>query len=706
MSDEDLSKYIPLHGDRVRLKTYLKGQKNKDKATTRKDSLLSVLRAKVEARQGKREKEQTQTGTVSTQNATVSDNTSMRGTKRQFGNRNAKKGSRRILLGWIHKNASGSVQVRQKKGGGARRVEVKKDARKQDLIEEGKKLFFPNGESSKGKIDNFKIDLWDFQDKSLPNDKSVGEIYEETKIPLLRFYFATVDNCPGEQETCNIESSDNDSLPDLDVRSDTDPSASGQSSQDMYLTANASSVAHDVHPQRTGELQAASTSVSAAVFDTGLLSTAYDLPVISVPGRHVAAVNTEPHTSTTTSDNANLATTLPGIEEWQPTRAFESNSNLEFPPDFTSDSSRPDLLSEALEIAGILNEFTDTGISSGTELIDKEKTSTETKQHVVRLHRGHVLREMIEAFKDIDPYSDIVSLELYMPNGEREAAEDSGGVTRDVVCEFWGSFYELCTLGSSLKVPCLRHDFGEKEWGSVAKIMIFGWRSVQYFPVHLSLVFLEQCLYGHVISKIIEDFWLYLPDGDAQTLKSASSSIDSVDSEELLDIMQQHEVKSVIRADNVNKIINEIAHKELIQSAMFVIDCWHPLLKNIGISKERLSSLYTELFPKPRRVAQILKFPDAMSADELAVSNHLRRFVRELDENLLKRFLRFCTGSDLLLGKDIEVSFVNVTGLARRPVAHTCSCLLELPKTYENFPQFRSEFLSILNANVWVMDII
>ena len=94
-----------------------------------------------------------------------------------------------------------------RRGGGTRRVEVKKDARKEDLIEEGKKLFFPNGESSKGKIDNFKIDLWDFQDKSLPNDKSVGEIYEETKIPLLRFYFATVDNnyCPGNRRNVTLK---------------------------------------------------------------------------------------------------------------------------------------------------------------------------------------------------------------------------------------------------------------------------------------------------------------------------------------------------------------------------------------------------------------------------------------------------------------------------------------------------------------------
>lgn len=65
--------------------------------------------------------------------------------------------------------------------------------------------------------------------------------------------------------------------------------------------------------------------------------------------------------------------------------------------------------------------------------------------------------------------------------------------------------------------------------------------------------------------------------------------------------------------------------------------------------------------------------------------------------------MTFCIGSDLLLKDRIEVSFVNVQGLARCPVAHTCSCLLEIPKTYKDFQGFRSEFLGVLNSNVWVM---
>ena len=63
---------------------------------------------------------------------------------------------------------------------------------------------------------------------------------------------------------------------------------------------------------------------------------------------------------------------------------------------------------------------------------------------------------------------------VLLPNGVPETAEDGGGVTRDVLCEFLNSFSEECSLESSFKVLCLRHDLRELEWQSVGKIIVFG----------------------------------------------------------------------------------------------------------------------------------------------------------------------------------------------------------------------------------------
>lgn len=40
--------------------------------------------------------------------------------------------------------------------------------------------------------------------------------------------------------------------------------------------------------------------------------------------------------------------------------------------------------------------------------------------------------------------------------------------------------------------------------------------------------------------------------------------------------------------------------------------------------------------------------------------------------------------------------FTAVDGLGRRPVAHTCGPVLELPWTYASYPELRAEFDSVL----------
>lgn len=58
-------------------------------------------------------------------------------------------------------------------GGGTRKVRVQKSFYKSDLIGLAKESFFPDGKSSKGMIDQFSTNLFDFQKNDLPDDFSV-----------------------------------------------------------------------------------------------------------------------------------------------------------------------------------------------------------------------------------------------------------------------------------------------------------------------------------------------------------------------------------------------------------------------------------------------------------------------------------------------------------------------------------------------------
>ncbi|CAC5369880.1 unnamed protein product [Mytilus coruscus] len=87
-----------------------------------------------------------------------------------------------------------------------------------------------------------------------------------------------------------------------------------------------------------------------------------------------------------------------------------------------------------------------------------------TTSATLKIHRGTLsMIEMICYFKEPILMNSPVSIIRVLSNGEQENAEDTGGVLRDVLSEFWGYFLENCTLGKTFKIPSLRHDFGYME---------------------------------------------------------------------------------------------------------------------------------------------------------------------------------------------------------------------------------------------------
>lgn len=43
-------------------------------------------------------------------------------------------------------------------------------------------------------------------------------------------------------------------------------------------------------------------------------------------------------------------------------------------------------------------------------------------------------------------------------------------------------------------------------------------------------------------------------------------------------------------------------------------------------------------------------------------------------------------------------------GISRRPIAHICGRVLDIPKAYESYTVFRSKMNAVLNSSVWLMD--
>ena len=72
----------------------------------------------------------------------------------------------------------------------------------------------------------------------------------------------------------------------------------------------------------------------------------------------------------------------------------------------------------------------------------------------------------------------------------------------------------------------------------------------------------------------------------------------------------------------------------------------------------------------------------------------------------LRHFLRFVTGASV--APKIEITFNSLSGLACRPIAHTCGFNLELSTAYTNYDDFYGDLKSVPTStseeSSWRMD--
>ena len=229
------------------------------------------------------------------------------------------------------------------------------------------------------------------------------------------------------------------------------------------------------------------------------------------------------------------------------------------------------------------------------------------------------------------------------------------------------------------------------------------------FPVSLSRVFIKVVLHCEASvseEELMTELLRFLSIDEADTIRECLSGNVACNSDEILDILSSYGVRQLPCNDNVREIFIKLAHKEIIQKPNYITERWSAVLQPLKkCLSNSIDEVYLKLEPTTKKVLQLLK-DEPTSSDERAVLGYLKRFIRGLEVAKLKRFLVFTTGSDLMVCDSLNINFVRLDGLGRRPVAHTCGPCLELPTTYQSFPELREEFSSILSLSTWEMDIV
>ena len=324
------------------------------------------------------------------------------------------------------------------------------------------------------------------------------------------------------------------------------------------------------------------------------------------------------------------------------------------------------------------------------------------------------MKDMMDNFKDDSILSYPIKVVMINSFEKKERGEDDGGLLRDALSAFWSEFYDSCTVGEDERVPVVRHDFKEKEWEAIARILVKGYQDVKFFPVKLNKVFLFAVLFDSrdmPEEMLLNSFLKYVSKDERDLIETAlKDELDESQDDEWMGFLERFECRTVPTKEKRKTVILELAHKEMVQIAQYVIDSWQKPVKDrltgydCFASKESFEKFYESCKPTVKKVLSMIKAKPENNSQRAALS-YLQRYIRGLDDEKLTKFLRFCTSATMLCVESIEVTFTDLDGAARRPVAHTCGSVLELPTTYQSFPQLRQEMNAIFSSEYWDIDI-
>ncbi|KAF5887204.1 uncharacterized protein DAT39_022332 [Clarias magur] len=252
-----------------------------------------------------------------------------------------------------------------------------------------------------------------------------------------------------------------------------------------------------------------------------------------------------------------------------------------------------------------------------------------------------------------------------------------------------------------------RHDMKD-EWENVAKVMVLGYNMAMYFSVALAKPFLSHCLHQEIKDdELLAAFLETIPAEDKEIAEQAMRDFKSLfGKEEWFEFLEAHDIKRHVTEDDWRRTLLEVAHKEMVQDPAYVAECWSNILQGLHLPPGGLDEVMASLTPTTRKVVAMLQH-ETLNKRECQILDFLKKFIRTCSDVRLRKFLRFCTGADLLVSQFIHVRFTEPKStFTRSPQSHTCGCVLEVPNNYGSYLELAEDFTSVLDANMWVMDII
>ena len=334
--------------------------------------------------------------------------------------------------------------------------------------------------------------------------------------------------------------------------------------------------------------------------------------------------------------------------------------------------------------------------------------------HVIR--RNYTYDDVLDLYKREETLSDFPLRVCFTG----EMAIDIGGVCRDMFSAFWEATYTRLFDGGNLLVPALHALRDVETLQLLGRILSHGYLVTGFLPVRIAFPALCSILLTPVVS--IPDSILFntfvdnISSYDASVIKEALTtegpSFTPVLLSKLLTILSRFGCRALPTPQSLRTVIPQLAQVQFQAVPMATINAMFtgipidhtPFWKSQSVPG--LYSLYVAMTANPQRIFHVLEEPTFANSNEERIYGYLQQFIGGMDPDQARIFLRYVTGSSVCIARNIKVTFNSLSGLARRPIAHTCGCMLELPSTYLTYLEFLNEFQAILSDDefTWRMD--
>jgi hypothetical protein len=326
--------------------------------------------------------------------------------------------------------------------------------------------------------------------------------------------------------------------------------------------------------------------------------------------------------------------------------------------------------------------------------------------------RENILENLIGYYTDEDLAASRITVKFIGEEGM-----DCGGVTNDMFTTFWYRAQEEFFIGYEAVVPYLppQRFTDDSKYRVLGRILSHSIAVMKEFPIHMCKSTIIAMIYETTDASaeiLLEDFLYFLDSHDRNLVTMAINSYNSLTSDqavELRTIFERYEYAIRITAENFRYHVTQLARhvlcirpKPLLDKMRTGIPQSHMERFWSSVHLKTLSVLFRALKPTPERVIARLKTSNSilgLTEQQRRVFGFLKDLLKEMTTPEIETFLQFVTGKKSVPREKITIEFTRATGNLRLPKVHTCSNMMELPASYEDYETFRSEFKHLLASD-------